>query len=305
MLCNRNMLVGMLATTLCAGAMSCGSSDGAEAAGQGAVTFTTWGEDYIEEELPAAPPAAEGIVDGWTVKYSKFLVVIRGVTIADSTGATAAQMSGSVLFDMHLPGSKDVVQFPGLPAKSWDRVSYEVGPCDSTTVAAPGVDPSDLAMMAAQGFSMHVAAEATRGSDKKTISWSFKEATRYRDCKAELDGKQVYGVVVTNGGNDQVELTIHGDHFFYDDLEAPTAQRRFDAIACADADHDGAVTLEELSAVSLLPEPNATDDWCKSRPAYKSGSQPVNDLGAFVRALSRTVGHYRGEGECISEKLAQ
>jgi hypothetical protein len=110
-------------------------------------------------------------------------------------------------------------------------------------------------------------------------------------------------VVVTNGGTDAVQLTVHGDHLFYDDLEAPTAQRRFDAIACADADANGDVTLEELGKASLLPDSSAADPACRARPAYRPGSQSVNDLGGFVRALARTTGHYRGVGECVSVKI--
>ncbi len=275
-------------------------SDG-DSVGNGTVRFTTWGEEYIEQEIPAAPPAEEGLVDGWTVKYSKFLIVFKDITVSGG-GTEAARMTGSKLFDMHAAGEKDITSFE-VPAKAWTSTSFVVGPADDTTQLGEGATQQDLEAMKAGGYSLHVKGSASKNGVTKTFDWQFKTKTLYRDCKAEVDGKEVHGVVVPQGGEDTVELTIHGDHFFYDDLEAATAERRFDAIACADANGDGEVTLEELEQATLLPDANATDEACKNRPVYRPGSQPVNNLRAFVTALSRTVGHYRGEGECISEKM--
>ncbi len=59
-------------------------------------------------------------------------------------------------------------------------------------------------------------------------------------------------------------------------------------MAAADANDDGEVTLEELEAVPLVEIDEGT---------YGTGSAShVDDLGEFVRALTRTIGHYRGEG---------
>lgn len=96
---------------------------------------------------------------------------------------------------------------------------------------------------------------------------------------------------MTEGGTDAVELTIHGDHFFYDDLQAATAKLRAEAIVNADANLDGLVELSELDAVALTSLP--------ANQYGTGGASDVNNLGDFVRFLSRTVGHYRGEGECF------
>jgi hypothetical protein len=56
------------------GAVGCGSSDPTGSGGEGKLSFTTWGEEYVEEEIPVDSKAVTGFVDGWTVKYSKFLV---------------------------------------------------------------------------------------------------------------------------------------------------------------------------------------------------------------------------------------
>ena len=122
-------------------------------------------------------------------------------------------------------------------------------------------------------------------------SWGFPINTLYEKCEHPDLGE---GVTVPNGGEETVQLTIHGDHLFFDDLQSPDAKMRFDAIAAADKagilGADGQVTLEELALVDLTelpPEQYGT-----------GGASNVRTLRDFVTALVRTVGHYRGEGEC-------
>ncbi|WP_437752810.1 hypothetical protein [Sorangium sp. So ce1389] len=269
---------------LAAGALAGCGDDGAS--GTGSVAFSTWGEGYIEQEIPAAD-----LADGWSIQYQKFLFVLRNVTVADREGDVGARMQGSILFDHTKAGAKPVVTFDDLEARPWERVSYEIGPVDADT-ALEGATEEDRALMLEAGASVHVEATARNGDVEKRLDWTFSLATRYADCKGERAGKETDGVLVTNGGTDTVELTIHGDHFFYDDLQSATAARRFAPIAAADADDDGAVTLEELAAVRLVAIEEGT---------YGTGSAGnVDDLGAFVAALSRTIGHFRGEGECVS-----
>jgi hypothetical protein len=88
-------------------------------------------------------------------------------------------------------------------------------------------------------------------------------------------------------------VTVHGDHLFYDDLASPDALLRFEAMAAADADADGEVTLEELHQVRLA-------SLSSDQGTYGVGSFDIDDLGAFVRAATQTVGHYDGEGHCVA-----
>ena len=65
---------------------------------------------------------------------------------------------------------------------------------------------------------------------------------------------------------------------------------RFNAMAAADTDSDGDVTLDELAQVDLTTLTEGT---------YGTGGVgTVEDLESFVRALTRTLGHWRGEGHC-------
>lgn len=269
--------------TLTAAIAGCGDAD----EGTGNVSFSTWGEEYIEQEIPSAD-----IEDAWTIRYGKFLVNLGHIVLADE-GGKVAQMPGTKLFDHTKAGTKPVMTFNGLPARALTHVSYEIVPATSDAESVD-VSDADKTFMVSSGYSVYVEATATKGRLSKKYEWGFTTATLYDRCKGALGGKETDGVVVTNGGTDQPELTIHGDHFYYDDLQAKEAKVRFDNIANADADNDNVITMEELSRVKLAAIP------AENGPYGTGSAAGINDLGAFVTALSRTVGHFRGEGECFA-----
>jgi hypothetical protein len=278
-----------LATLVCAGCGDDGAADGSSG-GNGTVSFNTWGEEYIEDQIPA-----DVFADGWSVTYDAFLVNIAGITIADDSGAVAAEQSGTTIFDHTQPGVKPIVTFADLEAKNWTKVSYRIQPATADSTVGLANQEQKMAMVAANGAVM-VEGRATKDTVTKTFAWVFTQITHYDDCKGDVAGKETAGVLVTNGGTDDVQLTIHGDHLFYDDLTSPEAKVRFQHIADADADDSGDVTLEELAAVKLTQLPPSAG------PFGTGSSSSVDDLKAFVTALSGTVGHYRGEGECISSE---
>lgn len=279
-----------------AAAAACSDAGSSSAEGKGAVTFTTWGEDFIEEEIPPKDASGEVIVeDGWTIRYTKFLVVIADVSVGEPDKEPAAKMATPKLYDMHAPGPKPVVTFSDLPGKPYTHVSYAIAPATADVELGAGATDDDKERMTQNGYSVYVEGTVMKDAITKSFAWGFTTNTVYDRCEAEVAGKKTEGVVVTNGGDDAVELTIHGDHFFYDDLQSPDAKVRVDVIADADADADGEITLDELGAVELADP--------QKIPAglYGTGSASnVNDLRAFVEALSRTLGHFRGEGECVA-----
>lgn len=274
----------LLATVLVALA-ACAEDDGT-----GAVSFSTYGEDYIEKEIPAAD-----VADGWTVRYTSFLVVLGDVRVAESEAAApAARMPKPKIFDLHRPGQKLVFAASNVPAKAYPHVTYVIGPQAAAADLGEGVTEAERKKLVDGGYGMFVEGTASKGDVTKRFAWGFRTNTLLDRCEGDLAGKTTPGVLVQNGGTDQVELTIHGDHLFYDDLQAPDAKLRFDNLAAADADADGAITLEELAAVRLATLPPANG------PYLTGSAAGVNDLRAYVEALSRTVGHFRGEGECFA-----
>jgi hypothetical protein len=148
-----------------------------------------------------------------------------------------------------------------------------------------------------EGYSVYVKATATRGDEKRTYAWGFPISTRYVDCHSEQGGRDEEGVVVTNNSRLQVQLTTHGDHLYYDRLQAspdpavPTSLR-FDSIAAA-AQGRTEVTLADLDAISMATLVGT----------YDLSGLHARTLREFVTELVRTVGHFRGEGECDIQKL--
>jgi hypothetical protein len=280
----------------CLAAGACGGSDPTGSGGEGTLSFTTWGEEYIEREIPPDPGDGSGFSDGWTVTYQKFLVNFQNIEVADASGTVAAKMAGSLLVNNKLAGVKPLIDFEHIAAKAWGVVSYEIAPTTDESDVASGVTAADKQLMVDGGFSVYVAAVATKGELVKHYAWGFAIGTRYKDCHSQQDGKDETGVVVTNNSTVEVQLTTHGDHLYYDRLQAspdPAVKTslRFDALAAADEDDDGEVTLEELTAAPLdvrLYDPSG----------FEASSQ-----GAFVTSLARTIGHFRGEGECNISKL--
>lgn len=274
------------------------SDDPTSNGGAGSARFTTWGEEFIEQGIPSDPAGEDGFYDGWSVKYAKFLVTYHGIRVADAAGTVIAEQTDALLVDNVLPGRKELVRFDGIEAKAWERVSYQIKPATSATKLVGNTPEADRDFMAQNGYAIYVEGTATRDADgaTKSFHWGFKTATQYANCQAEEGGRIVPGIVVTNGSTDTSELTTHGDHLFYDRLqespnpEVPT-RLRFQEKADADANNDGEINLDELYATELDPT------------LYNPSPFNVTSLGAFMEALSRTVGHYRGEGECTVSAL--
>ncbi|HTV25099.1 MAG TPA: hypothetical protein VMG12_40675, partial [Polyangiaceae bacterium] len=164
------------ALALCISA--CGSSDPTGTGGVGTLSFTTWGEEYIEDAIPVDPGDGSGFVDGWTLSYHKFLVNFQNIVVADAAGDMAATMASSTLFDNTLPGVKTIVEFDDVPARSWDRVSYEIAPVTASTSLGAGVPQADKDLMLAGGYSLYVEATATKDQVQKTFAWGFAIGTR-------------------------------------------------------------------------------------------------------------------------------
>jgi hypothetical protein len=256
----------------------------------GELTVTTYGEDFIEVEIPtAAGPDDEGFVDGFRLTYDRFLISLGLLTIADRDGEVGAEMTEARVFDMTRSGPHAVARFSEIGARRWDDVSLEVEP--PTTAVAGNATADDVSQLVDGGWSSYVEGSATDGQSTWTFAWGFDTNTRYEECR-EASGQA--GVVVPAGGSANVEITVHGDHFVYDDLQSDDAVLRFRALAEADANADGEITLEELDAVSL--------DRLPSDQYGTGGDGSVVTLRDYVTSLSSSLIHFQGEGDCVQRR---
>lgn len=185
------------------------------ACGQGEWVVTTWGEDFIEQGIPAAE-----FEDGCAATFDRFVVSITEASLLDGDGDVVASVEGG-LFDLTEGGTQEVGATsvkPGHYASARFRIS---GPS-----------------------AIEAAGELTCGADAIRFDWTFNTDTTYL-CEPDI--------TVASGGSVTTELTIHADHFFYDGLADPDAALRGQAIVNADANGDGEVTLAELDAVPVAP----------------------------------------------------
>lgn len=259
--------------------------------GSGDLMVTTYGEDFIEQEIPAAAgPDEEGLVDGYTVRYTKFLVALSDIRVANHDGEIAGEEAAQRIWDLTKPGPHAVTRFTDIPADHWNHVSARVLPADGA--AGGNAQEADVTLMNAEGWSVRAEGTASNGRETYSFAWGFSTSTLYDAC---VDADEREGIDVPTGGSETMQLTVHGDHLFYDDLQSEAPSLRFAPFAAADTDGDRDVTLAELAAVDLTALP---------ADQYGTGGDPsVNDLAAFVEALTRTLVHFQGEGHCQQVKL--
>lgn len=250
-----------------------GCDDEEEAAGEGTLAVSIYGEEFIEEGIPAGEAGCDGCVeDGWTVTFDRFLVVVTAVEVDGASDTTPR------VFDLAQPSSGAGQAVVSLPVTEghYHRLAYTLAPAPST----PQGDADDVA--AIEGLAIRVVGQAVRGGETLAFDWGFDNTTRYVDC--EIDAR------VADGMAGQAQLTIHADHLLYDDLVSEEPRVVFDLIAASDGDADGVVTRAELEARDITGEVR-----------YQVGDADVEDLWGFVEAQVATLGHIDGEGHCDVE----
>lgn len=261
---------------------ACGSD-----VGEGDVEFTVWGEEYIEEGIPEAE-----FEDGFSVRYDEFLIVLGDVEVAGGDGG-AQTIEVARLYDLTKPGPHTMGTLKGLREGAHREVSYRNPAADGDTERHSSATNAQLEAMRDGDLRLSVSGTAQSPDGTEfTFAWDFAGTIEHGDCVDVRGGQETQGIVVGDGTTEEHQLTIHGDHLFYDDLASPDALLRFAALARADSNADGEVTLEELDEVRLAAL--SSDDG-----TYGVGAFDIDDLGAFVRAATYTVGHFDGEGHCV------
>ncbi len=240
-----------------------------------------YGEEFIEAGIPG-----EVFVDGWAIRFDKFLVNVGGVEVRGAGVSGSFRASNHQIFDLTRAsgGVGHEVASTVIADGRYDDTQFVVAP--AIDAVAGNASPTDVELMRAGGHSVYVVGEATKGDVKLRFAWGFATSTSYGECEslAEVGGEEAA----------TVQLTIHGDHLFYDDLFAEEPNVSFDLVADADADGDGDITQAELTAVDLRPLAN-----------YQVGSTDIVDLWRFIEYQTTTLGHIDGEGHCEAARETQ
>lgn len=252
--------------------MAIGFSLGACAQGEWVVE--TWGEDFIEEGIPSA-----AFDDGCEARFDSFLVVIAQADLINGDGQPVGGSDGALIFDVAEPGPHALGAW-SVPRGPYDEARFVIAPASAPEQG--NATEAEVEALVGAGASVRVQGELSCGGESVTFDWAFDRATTYT-CEPPA-------LSIPRGGEDVTQLTIHGDHLFYDGLEDPDAALRGLAILEADSNGDGAVTLEELDQVAVAPL------------GYSVGRySDVTTLRGFIAHLTQTLGHVDGEGHCEVE----
>jgi len=269
----------------------------------GDVTVLLDAEDTITEGLDAGE-GDEDIVDGWSVRFSKYVVAVGDVRLARTADGQEAHDDAVRVIDLAAlpPGGVELVRFETLDAVRWDRFEYATPHAGGAT-RDESVSEADFEEMVANEWTYLIEGtlenpsgqscppgEECRAATILSFRVGASVGTTFGPCEGQ-DG--LPGVTVTEGGT-AVSITIHGDHLFFDTFPsaAEVIERRAQWLANADTDGDDTISTDELMAIdaaALFPS---------STYSLAGAPFPIETAFDFVRSQLATQGHFQGEGEC-------
>ena len=274
-----------------AGALGACGSDG-----PGNATVFVEPEETITDGLTPGT-GLENIKDGWTVAYTKFIIVLGNLKATKSADATATVSDTKIqVIDLqNLPTTGLILaDWKNLAEGRWDKFGYDQAYAGSSAVQTAGTVTADFNAMVAGGNSLWVAGTIAKDARTVAFDWPLKAGVAWSDCGPETGDK---GFAVPAGGTVQVKATIHGDHWFFDNF--PEGEELTDRLAewVATVDTmtgaDGMVSVADLQAVAasaVFPSPT----YSLSNPF----GDPITTAHDYVVTQARTIGHQDGEGEC-------
>ncbi|AUX25740.1 hypothetical protein SOCEGT47_062890 [Sorangium cellulosum] len=300
-------VVAACALALVAG---CGD-DGGATSETGTVQVFVEPEDTIPEGLDPGT-GEENIADGWRVTYERFLVTVGNVRAARSDAEeTLGDPSVFVLDLKNAPATRYVIaEFEGVSAVRWDRFGFDLPNAREGVKALPPTTDADVALMVEGGYSVFFEGviekeggescpppgDACVPAERVRFSWGLSAGTSFDDCATE-DG--LTGFNVPTSGTIAVKPTIHGDHWFFNNITAGVelTERYAQYIADSDRDGDGETTIEELKRV------NAADVFGAEYNLAGALGGPIETAYDYVVAQARTLGDFQGDGECPTREV--
>jgi hypothetical protein len=284
----------LVAIALAAG---CGSSStgGSE---NGNLSVVIGAEETIPDGLQAGT-GDENILDGFDISFSRYILVVGQVAMSQVGGANPQSSDALGVADFtSLPSTQpELTAFNGIPTGQYTSFGFETPAPTAGVTNINAVAQTDIDAMVTNGWSYIIEGTITQVSDGATKDFLIEAdvPTVYSDCA--LDGLEP-GVNVAS--NSSADITIHGDHIFFNGF--PEEEGNVQRLAqwlwdVDDVNSDDVLTKSDFEAASdigsLFPSP--------PNGVYELTGGPISPIANawdFIRAQLGTQGHILGEGEC-------
>lgn len=245
----------------------CGKEDMDGPPGARTIEVSISGEDEATEGLPFDPmPTNEALVflDGWSLQFDRWLVVVNSVSLnqpgpdpaqQQKVGAAVAREAGPFLVDLTRPVKgdetplftfKQAADGKALDTQTRYALSFDTGPATSAARrinVAPG-DSALVEQMIQKGYSHYVEGTATHDPDTSDAFKDYPTTVKFRfgwggsvsylNCSNPDNGadeEKNRGVQPKQDGPQRAVLTLHLEHPFWDKLNIENPPLRFDPIA--------------------------------------------------------------------------
>jgi hypothetical protein len=274
----------------------CGSDGGRS--GNGNLSVLLEAEETIVDGLQSGT-GEENILDGFDVEFNRYIASIGFVQMAQIDGNNPQSSSVVGIADLtSLPTTlPQLTAFTGIATGQYTEFGFETPAPEADVVNINSVPAEEVDAMVANGWSFVIEGTITQVSDGATKSFLIEAdvPTVYSACAVE--GLEP-GVNVS--ANSSVDLTLHGDHIFFNGF--PEEEGNVQRLAqwlwdVEDTDGNDVLTRVDFEAAtdvgSLFPSPPQGVYELTGGPIT-----PINDAWDFIRAQLGTQGHIFGEGEC-------
>jgi hypothetical protein len=266
----------------------------------------------------------ENIVDGWNIEYDKFLITVGNFQASSIDSEQKLSEPGFFVIDLinGIPaGGLIMAEFEEVDAVRFESVSYEVTPADASTAGLGDVAQADVDQMKAEGLSWLIQGrlvEAAAGTGQSCnpadrtqcvsvaeVPFEFKlqTATRWSQCEEQPGGN--LGFAVAAGATTATKPTMHGDHWFFNNITIGSEEtdRRAQHFADAAFAQVNAGKLNVLVDLNVLASIQAAELFPAEFYTLAGALIPVNNGEDYVVAQTHPSGHLNGEGECVPEVL--
>lgn len=285
------------------GLVACGPQ-----AASGPIDIGITAEEAVQTGLPftkAPPPGTLVFLDGWSLEWKRWLVVVDNLRLSEPgkdtaqqqlVGATVAAHSGPLVVDLKKAERTPLVSFAsrmdGQPFDTTVRYAFSFDLVPYTASALPvnldAASNAALSEMASRGYSNYVEVTATHAPfeagdnplfqsypTRVNVAFGWGGRVSYINCDNPDNGGEgaaSRGISALTAGVRSATIHLHSEHPFWDKLNVENPPLRFDAIAARattmlmGTELVGTVTLDALSS-SLTTGP--TD--LLMRPVYDRG----------------------------------